>query len=92
MLHQQLAAAVEQLGQRAPALGCVEDVVLGDALPGQRAARAGDLVAQVRELLLAGQQRLALGDPAVGGDDGMVRRAVAVVTAVAVFMMNLLLV
>ena len=40
VLHQQLAPAVEQLGERAPALGRVEDVVLGDALPGQRAALA----------------------------------------------------
>ena len=73
VLHQQLAPALEQVGERAPALGRVEDVVLLDALPGQGAARAGDLVAQVHELLLARQQRLALGDPAVCGHDGMVR-------------------
>ena len=66
---------VEQIGERAPALGRVEDVVLVDAHPGQGAALAGDLVAQVRQLLLARQQRLALGDPAVCGDDGMVRGA-----------------
>ena len=63
----------EQIGERAPALRRIEDVVLLDALPGQGAARAGDLVAQVDELLLARQQRLALGDPEVCGDDGMVR-------------------
>ena len=45
VLHQQLAPALEQLGERAPAVGRVEDVVLLDAHPGQRAALAGDLVA-----------------------------------------------
>ena len=63
VLHQQLAAAFEQLGERALALGRVEDVVLVDAHPRQRAAFAGDLVAQVRQLLLARQQRLALSHP-----------------------------
>jgi len=75
VLHHQLAAAFEQLGQRAPALGPVEDVVLLDAHPRQRAAFAGDLVAQARQLLLARQQRLALGNPSVPGHDGMVRGA-----------------
>src|SRR3989442_10648333 len=51
VLHQQLMAALEQLGERALALGPVEDVVLLDALPRQRAALAGDLVAQSRQLL-----------------------------------------
>ena len=63
VLHQQLAPAFEQVGERAPALGRVEDVVLLDAHPRQRAALAGDLVAQARQFLLARQQRLALGDP-----------------------------
>ncbi len=65
VLHQQLAAALEQVGERARALGRVEDVVLLDAHPGQRAALAGDLVAQAGQFLLARQQRLALGDPVV---------------------------
>ena len=72
VLHQQLAAAVEQVGERAPALGRVEDVVLVDAHPRQRAALAGDLVAQARQFLLARQQRLALGNPFVPGYDAMV--------------------
>ena len=72
VLHQQLAAAFEQLGERAPALGRVEDVVLVDAHPRQRAALAGDLVAQARQLLFVRQQRLALGNPFVPGYDAMV--------------------
>ena len=75
VLHQQLAAAFEQVGERAPALGRVEDVVLLDAHPRQRAALAGDLVAQARQFLFARQQRLALGKPLVPGHDGMVRGA-----------------
>ena len=72
VLHQQLAAAFEQLGERAPTLGPVEDVVLIDAHPRQRAALAGDLVAQARQLLLVRQQRPALGNPFVPGYDAMV--------------------
>src|SRR5664279_2671144 len=56
-MDQQLAPAFEQLGERAPAFGRFEDVVLGDVLPGQGAALAGDLVAEAHELLLARQQR-----------------------------------
>jgi hypothetical protein len=75
VLHQELAAALEQLGQRAPALGPVEGVALLDAHPRQRAALAGDPVAQVRQLLLVREQRLALSDPLVPRDDGMVHEA-----------------
>ena len=53
MLHQQLAAAVEQLGKIAPAMLRLEDIGLVDAHPGQRAALAGNLVTKLRELLLA---------------------------------------
>ena len=72
VLHQQLAAAFEQLGEGAPPFGCIEDVLLVDALPRQRAALAGDLVAQMRQLPFARQQLLALGNPSVAGHDGMV--------------------
>jgi len=71
VLHQQLAATVKQFGERAPALGRVENVVLVDAHPRQRAALAGDLVAQVRQLLFARQEPLALGKPFVPGYDRM---------------------
>jgi hypothetical protein len=39
--------------------------------PRQRAPLAGDLVAQVGQLLLVRHQRPALGDPAVLRNDGM---------------------
>ena len=61
--------AFEQIGQRARAFAGVEDVVLVDAHPRQRAALVVDLVAQARQLLFARQQRLALGKPAVPGHD-----------------------
>ena len=67
VLHQQLPAIFEQLGECAPALGRVENVVLIDAHPRQRAALAGYLVAQARQLLFVRQQRLALGNPFVPG-------------------------
>jgi hypothetical protein len=67
-----LAAAFEQLGERSLALGRVEDVVLLDAHPRQRAALVRDLVAQARQFLLARQQLLALDNPFVPGHDGMI--------------------
>lgn len=60
LLHQQLAAAVEKFGKRARALGRVEDIVLVDAHPGQRAPLGGEPVAQMRQFLFMHQQRLAL--------------------------------
>src|SRR3546814_4660539 len=58
-----------QVGKAAPALGCVENVILVDAHPRQRAALAGDPVTQVRQFFFLRQQRLALGKPFVPGDD-----------------------
>src|SRR3546814_12742666 len=68
VLHQQLPAALEQVGKAAPALGCVENVILVDAHPRQRAALAGAPVTQVRQFFFLRQQRLALGKPFVPGD------------------------
>ena len=74
MLHHELVAAVEQVGQRAPAGRRVEEVVLVHANPRQRAALARDLVAEAGQLLLARQQLLAFGKPLLPGHDGMVRK------------------
>jgi hypothetical protein len=65
VLHQKLAVAIEQLGQRARALGRFEHIVLVDAHPRQSAALAGNLVAQARQLLFTRQQSLALGNPLI---------------------------
>src|SRR3546814_5829589 len=62
-----------QVGKAAPALGCVENVILVDAHPRQRAALAGDPVTQVRQFFFLRQQRLALGKPFVPGDDARAR-------------------
>src|SRR5580700_4417319 len=72
VLHQQLAVAVEQIGQRAPAHRRVERVGLVDPHAGQRPALACDLVTEAGQLLLARKQRLTLGDPLVPGYDAMV--------------------
>src|SRR3546814_3698741 len=56
VLHQQLPAALEQVGKAAPALGCVENVILVDAHPRQRAALAGDPVTQVRQFFFLRQR------------------------------------
>ena len=72
MLHQQLAVAVEQIGQRALALGRVEHIGFVDAHPGQGAALAGEFVGLVAQGFFLCQQRLALGDPLVAGHHGVV--------------------
>ena len=67
VLHEQLPTAVEQVGERAAALGRFENIVLVDVNPRQRTALAGDLVAQACQFLFARQQRLALDNPFVPG-------------------------
>jgi hypothetical protein len=71
VLHQQLAPPLEQIGKRALALGCSEDIVLVNAYPGQRATLMGHLIAQARQLLFAREQHLALGNPFVPGYNPM---------------------
>ena len=51
--------------------GPVEDVLLVDGLPREVAALSAQLVAQTRELLLLGQQRLTCVRPLVVRDDGV---------------------
>src|SRR6185436_669856 len=72
MLHQQLAPALEQVGERAASLWRIEDIVLLYAFPRQRASCLSDLVTQVRQFLFACEQLFALGNPLVTGHDGMV--------------------
>jgi hypothetical protein len=72
VLHQQLAAAVEQVGQRATAHRRVEFVGLVDPHPGQRSALARDLVAEAGQPLLVRKQRLSLGNPLVPGYYAMI--------------------
>jgi hypothetical protein len=63
VLHQQLAPPFEQLGERALAFESLEDIVLLDANPRQRAALAGDLIVQACQLLFVRQQSPALRNP-----------------------------
>jgi hypothetical protein len=63
VLHQQLAPPFEQLGERALSFESVEDIVLLDANPWQRAALASDLVVQARQLLFVRQESPALRNP-----------------------------
>jgi hypothetical protein len=72
VLHHELATVCEQFSERAPAFRRLEDVVLVDAHPRQRAALTRDLVAQLCQFLFARQQLLALGNPSIPGYDGMV--------------------
>src|SRR4030095_3577326 len=67
MLDHELAAPVEQVGERHLATRPVEYIGLVDLHPGQLAALGTELVALARELFLLRQQRLARGDPFPAG-------------------------
>jgi hypothetical protein len=62
-MNDQLAAPVEEVGKRLPAVGRAEDVLLVDLHPGQRAPLGGDQVAHAGERLLVPEMRLPCGQP-----------------------------
>ena len=72
MVHEELAAAVEQLGQGPLAALGVEDVLLVDLYPGQRAAGTTQVVPRVGECALLAQQVEPRREPNVARDDGRV--------------------
>ncbi len=55
MLHHELVAALEQVGERAPAFGRVEDVVLLHSYPWQFAALPAQFVPFPGEFFFSGQ-------------------------------------
>ena len=63
MLYEQLAAALEEIGQRLRAVRALEDVVLLDANPGQIAPLGVDLVPQPGEFFLLLQEFRARNEP-----------------------------
>jgi hypothetical protein len=65
VVDDELAAAGEELRQRASSVRPLEDVLLLDALPRQVTSLAPQLVPQPRELLLLREQLLPLGQPLV---------------------------
>jgi hypothetical protein len=71
VLDEELAAAVEQLGQRHFARGPVEDIGFFNLHPRQRSALFRQPVAKPRELLLLGKQSLPRRGPIRVGDDRM---------------------
>ena len=56
VLHQELVAAGEQIGQRLPAVRPIEGVRLVDANPRQLPAQLRDVVAAPRQVLFGGEQ------------------------------------
>ena len=72
MLHHELVPTVEQVDERPAALRRIEQIGLVEPYPGQRAPLGGDLVVQLREFLLARQQRPAFGQPLLAGDGPMI--------------------
>src|SRR5690349_7476092 len=71
MLDDQLAAAVEQIGQGRLSGRRVERVGLVDLDPRQRAPLGAQAVAQSRHLLFLGEERGAGLEPFVAGYDAM---------------------
>ncbi len=69
MLHHELAAAFEQIGQRHLARRPVEHIGRVDLDPGQRAPLLVEPVARFGEFLFAVEMGLARGDPFLARDD-----------------------
>src|SRR5438094_871656 len=69
VIDDELAAPVEQLGERLPAVAPFELIGLFHRLPRQRAPRCRELVAAARERLFLRQQLPARGEPFLGGYD-----------------------
>jgi hypothetical protein len=73
VVDHQLTAPVEQLRERARAVGGREAVLLLDADPRPLAPPPRKLVAQPRVLLLAGEQLVARGGPFFAAGDLVIR-------------------
>src|SRR5947209_14166258 len=69
MMDDQLAVAAEQLGERLLSCRSVEDILLLDLHPWQRAPLRVDQIAHPGERLLVFQMRLARGKPFFMRDD-----------------------
>ena len=76
VIHEELVAPCEQLGERFRAVRPLENVALLDTLPGERPPQQAQLVPGSGELLLSGEQRRAGRDPLVVGDYGVVAQVV----------------
>src|SRR5689334_6518141 len=71
VIDHQLRASSEQVCQRFPSVGSLEDVILRDALPWQAAPFRTQLVTQTRELLFLGKKLFAGFYPRVVRHDRM---------------------
>src|SRR6516225_7790408 len=63
VINDELTASFEEFGQRLGAVGAVEDVVLGDALPGQTPLELAHLVALTCKRFLLFEQFAPGGEP-----------------------------
>src|SRR5262249_4949269 len=72
VVNDELAASREKVGEAHLSLRPVEDVVLLDFFPRERAALPGEIVPELREFLLFGEKRPPRCHPLVVRDDGMV--------------------
>src|SRR5262249_3831865 len=68
VVDDELAATLEEVGERLPAARALEDVRLVDPDPRQRAPLSAELVAQPRALLLPGEEGRACGEPFLARD------------------------
>src|SRR5262249_36358285 len=71
MLDEELAAAVEQIGERHLSVRPIENVLLLHLDPREVAAFAGQAIAEPRELLLLGQKCGPPGEPFVSSHDSV---------------------
>ena len=71
VVDDELAAAVEEFGQRLAAVRSLEDVLLVHRFPRQIAAPLAQAIAQARELFLFRQELLACSEPLLVRHDGV---------------------
>src|SRR5437879_10497248 len=69
VVHDQLASAVEEVGERRRALRSLEDIALADLPPRERTPLGAQPIAQPREFLLPCQMRFARLEPFVSRHD-----------------------
>jgi hypothetical protein len=72
MLHEQLAPALEEIGQRPRAIPILKDIVFFDANPGEIASPGVDLIPQPGEFFLLLQEFRAGDEPLLAGNNRVV--------------------
>src|SRR5262245_62887069 len=72
VIHDELAASREQVGERLASVWAIEDVLLRDALPGQATLQMAHFVALASKRFLLFQKDSPSGEPFLSGHNRMI--------------------